>query len=103
MAEFTINSSINATTCYAPFELNYGYMLRSGQHVSTNTMFKGVKQIAQQALWDLINIHDAILEHRVMQMHYSNKHRKLVSYTTKMTWYTYQPKTWHYPEDGQEN
>ena len=27
MVEFTIKSSINATTGYAPFELNYGYML----------------------------------------------------------------------------
>ena len=26
MVEFTINSSVNATTGYAPFELNYGYM-----------------------------------------------------------------------------
>ena len=25
MAEFAINSSVNATTGYAPFELNYGY------------------------------------------------------------------------------
>ena len=26
MVEFTINISVNATTGYAPFELNYGYM-----------------------------------------------------------------------------
>ena len=26
MVEFTINSSVNATTGYAPFELIYGYM-----------------------------------------------------------------------------
>ena len=26
MAEFAINSSINTTTGYAPFKLNYGYM-----------------------------------------------------------------------------
>ena len=76
MAEFTINSSINATTGYAPFELNYGYMPRSGQHISMNTTFKGVKQFTQQALWNLIDVHDIILEHRVMQMHYSNKHQK---------------------------
>ena len=31
MVEFAINSSVNATTGYAPFELNYRYMLRSGQ------------------------------------------------------------------------
>jgi hypothetical protein len=75
MAEFAINSSVNATTGYAPFELNYGYMPRSGQHISTNTSFRGVKQFAQQALWNLLDAHDAILEHRVEQTHYSNKHR----------------------------
>ena len=32
MVELAINSSVNATTGYAPFELNYGYMPRSGQH-----------------------------------------------------------------------
>ena len=74
--EFAINSSVNATTGYAPFKLNYGYMPRSGQHIFTNTMFKGVKQFTQQALWTLIDVHNAILERRVMQTHYSNKHRK---------------------------
>ena len=47
MAEFTINSRVNATTGYAPFKLNYGYMPWSGQHISTNTIFKGVKQFTQ--------------------------------------------------------
>ena len=74
MVEFTINSSINATTGYAPFELNYGYMPQSGQHISTNTTFKGVKQFTQQAVWNLMDAHNAILEHRIGQTHYSNKH-----------------------------
>ena len=73
MVEFAINSSVNATTGYAPFELNYGYMPQSGQHISTNTMFKGVKQFTQQAVWNLMDAHDTILEHRIGQMHYSNK------------------------------
>ena len=30
MVEFAINSSVNATTGYAPFELHYGSMPRSG-------------------------------------------------------------------------
>ena len=72
MVEFTINSSINATTGYAPFELNYGYMPRSGQHILTDTTFKGVKQFAQQAVWNLMDAHDASLEYRIEQMHYSN-------------------------------
>ena len=49
-------------------------MLQSGQHISTDTMFKGVKQFAQQAVWNLLDAHDAIIEHRIEQMHYSNKH-----------------------------
>ena len=42
---FAINSSVNTTTGYAPFELNHGYMPWSGQHISTDTTFKGVKTI----------------------------------------------------------
>ena len=81
MVEFAINSSINATTGYTPFELNHGYMLQSGQHISTDTVFKGVKQFAQQAVWNLLDAHDAILEHRIEQMHYSNKcHKPGVEY-----------------------
>ena len=76
MVEFTINSSVNATTGYAPFELNYGYMPQSGQHILTDTTFKGVKQFAQQALWNLMDVHDAILEHIIGKMHYSNKCRQ---------------------------
>ena len=73
MVEFAINSSVNATTGYTPFKLNYGYMLQSGQHISTDTSFKGVKQFAQQAVWNFLDVHDAILEHRIGQMQYSNK------------------------------
>ena len=73
MVEFAINSSVNATTGYAPFELNYGYMLRTGQHILTDTTFKGVKQFAQQVVWNLMDAHDEILEHRIGQTHYSNK------------------------------
>ena len=76
MVEFAINSSVNTTTGYDPFELNYRYMPQSGQHISTNTTFKGVKQFTQQAVWNLMDAHDAILEHRIEQMHYSNKHHQ---------------------------
>ena len=53
IVEFAINSSINATTGYTLFKLNYRYMLRSVQHISTDTTFKGVKQFSQQAVWNL--------------------------------------------------
>ena len=42
MVEFAINSRVNATMGYTLFELNYGYMPQSGQHISTDTTFKGV-------------------------------------------------------------
>ena len=42
-------------------------------HISTDTSFKGVKQFAQQAVWNLLDVHDTILEHRIGQTHYSNK------------------------------
>ena len=81
MVGFAINSSINATTGYAPFELNYRYMLRSGQHILVDITFKGVKQFTQQAVWNLMDAQDAILEHRIGQMHYSNKcHQPGVKY-----------------------
>ena len=81
MVEFAINSSVNATTGYTPFELNYGYMLQSGQHIPIDTTFKGVKQFAQQAIWNPLDAHDAILEHRIEQMHYSNKcHKPSIEY-----------------------
>ena len=51
-------------------------MLRSGQHISINTTFKGVKQFAQQAVWNLMDVYDATLEHRIGQTHYSNKHHQ---------------------------
>ena len=40
MVEFAVNSSINATTGYTLFELNYGYMPQSGQHILTDTALK---------------------------------------------------------------
>ena len=45
MVEFAINSSITATTGYTPFELNYGYMLRSGQHISNDHYLLGLHQL----------------------------------------------------------
>ena len=51
-------------------------MPQSGQHISTDTTFKGVKQFTQQAVWNLLDVHNAILEHRIEQTHYSNKHCK---------------------------
>ena len=39
MVEFTLNSSMSMSTGYAPFELNYGYILQLGQCLNTDTKF----------------------------------------------------------------
>jgi hypothetical protein len=75
MVEFALNSSISATTGFAPFELNHGYVPIVGQHISTDTKYTSVKQFTQQALWNLMVAHDAIIENRVMQTHHANKKR----------------------------
>ena len=51
-------------------------MSRLGQHISTNMSFRSIKQSTQQASWNLLDAHNTIIEHRVAQMHYSNKHQK---------------------------
>src|SRR6266481_1597275 len=82
MVEFTLNSNISATTGFAPFELNYGRIPKLGQCLGTDTKFNGVHQFAQQALWNLMTVHDTIIESHVMQMHNANRQRiKGVTYT----------------------
>ena len=48
MVEFALNSSVSATTGFALFELNQGYMPQIGMPTTFDTMFKGVKQFALQ-------------------------------------------------------
>ena len=48
MVEFALNSSVSASTGYAPFELNYGYIPQLGQRLNTDTKFVGVRQFAEQ-------------------------------------------------------
>lgn len=43
MVEFTINSSVSSSTGYAPFKLNYGYMLQMLKEFQNgNTTAKGI-------------------------------------------------------------
>jgi len=72
IVEFTLNSNINSTTGYAPFELNCGYIPQLGQRLGMDTKFTGVRQFTQQAQWNLMMAHDAIIESRVMQAHHAN-------------------------------
>ena len=76
ITEFALNSSVSATTGYAPFELHSGHIPQLGQCPSTDTQFTGVNQFAQQVLWNLMMAHNGIIEHHVMQAHHANRCRK---------------------------
>ena len=73
MVEFALNSSISATTGFALFELNQGYMPQIGMPTSFDTTFKGVKQFTLQVKWDLMAAHDTIIANHVQQMFHANK------------------------------
>ena len=75
MVEFVLNSSVSMTTGYSPFELNCGYIPPLGQCISTDTKYASVKQFAQQALYNLIAVHDTIIESRMVQTHHVNSQR----------------------------
>jgi hypothetical protein len=76
MVEFAINSSVSSTTGYSPFELNYGYIPEITISGTERTQFKGVQAFAQQARWNLMAAHDAIIESRVKQTHNANRLRR---------------------------
>ncbi|SJL16308.1 uncharacterized protein ARMOST_19828 [Armillaria ostoyae] len=76
LTEFTINVSVSQTTRYAPFELNGGYlpsMIR--EYRLQEGAPPGIHKFAMQALANLAEAHNAIIEARVFQMHYVNKKR----------------------------
>ncbi|KXN87124.1 hypothetical protein AN958_09182 [Leucoagaricus sp. SymC.cos] len=63
LVEFAINSSISASTKFAPFELNYGYlpsMIRDTR--MADTVHQGVKAFTEAALLNIAAAHDAIIE-----------------------------------------
>ena len=73
MVEFVLNSSVSATTGFALFKLNQGYMPQIGMPTSFDTTFKVVKQFALQVKWDLMVAHNAIIANCVQQMFHANK------------------------------
>ena len=75
MVEFALNSSVSATTGFAPFKLNQGYMPQIGMPTSYDTTFKGVKQFTLQAKWDLMVAHNVIIVNRSQQTFHANKKR----------------------------
>jgi len=74
MTKFAINSSVNDSMGFAPFELTYGAMPRIFQTV-VSTPFSGVKSFAEKALTNLAIVHDSIITNHTFQTHYANRHR----------------------------
>ena len=62
MVELTLNSNVSVTMGQAPFKVTWGYMPHIGLPLTIDTKFKGVKQFAQQARWNLMAAHDAVIE-----------------------------------------
>ena len=73
IVEFALNSSVSATTGFALFELNQGYMPQIGVPTTFDTTFKGVKQFVLQAKWDLMAGHDTIIANHIQQTFHANK------------------------------
>jgi hypothetical protein len=73
--EFAINSSVNASTGFTPFELTYGFMPTILTDVGTSE-FAGVQDFADNARNMIIHAHDALIEARVEQTHQANKRRR---------------------------
>ena len=78
LVEFAINSVVNKSTGYAPFELNYGFIptLR-GLLDRVPTSFKpGIRHYAEKAQSHLLTAHDAIIAARINQTYHANKRRR---------------------------
>ncbi|KXN87195.1 hypothetical protein AN958_09067 [Leucoagaricus sp. SymC.cos] len=68
LTEFVINSSISASTGYAPFELNGGYMPSMIKEVrGDNSLPQGIKKFTEAALINMAAVYDVIIESRVFQ------------------------------------
>jgi hypothetical protein len=74
MLEFAINSSINQSTGFAPFELDGGYMPSMiREYRVTPSVPPGVCEFADKALQNLMDAHDSIIESRTIQKYHADK------------------------------
>ena len=73
--EFALNSSVCASTGYAPFELTYGYIPQTIQSVG-ETVYAGVQDFANSACDMVIRAHDTLIATRVKQTHQANQRRQ---------------------------
>jgi hypothetical protein len=77
LTKFAINTSVSHVTKYAPFELTGGYMPSMIREICADGVIpRGIKAFASQALQNLVDAHDVIIETRVFQTHWANKRRQ---------------------------
>jgi len=77
MTEFAINSAVSASTGFAPFEINYGYVPSMIKEIRKDPPAPpGVRAFVEQALHNIRAAHDAIIASRVFQTHHANKRRR---------------------------
>src|ERR1700723_1192070 len=77
IVEFAINSNISSSMGFAPFELNYGYLpTLIGGITPTENAKPGIHKFINQAINNLEEAHDAIIESRVRQTLHANKRRR---------------------------
>ena len=75
MVEFTLNSATSLTTGLAPFKVSQGYLPRMTQALPEGELL-GVQAFAQNALDNLQQAHDTIIEGRVFQTYHANRCRQ---------------------------
>ena len=75
MTEFAINSSVNSSTGFAPFDITYGYLPRFSPFPTEKIAYRGVTEFAERARTSLEIAHDAIIESRVSSTYHANRRR----------------------------
>ncbi len=76
LVEFAMNSSRNASTGFAPFELSGGTMPRMVNRLANEPALPGAMDFANRAVDYLQQAHDAIIASRVDQTHHANQRRR---------------------------
>jgi hypothetical protein len=78
MVEFAINSSVNKSTGYTPFDLTFGYVptLRGLLDKIPEVAKPGVREFTRRARQNLMDAHDSIIAARVRQTFHANKRRR---------------------------
>jgi hypothetical protein len=76
MVEFAMNSAVNSSTGYAPFEANYGWLPRLIQGIDNESPHEGINQFIENIKDILDRTHDKLVTQRVRQAAQANKRRR---------------------------